>query len=264
MTEHVRNLIHITTADAITELHINRPQKRNALTQAMYTVMADALAEADADPSVRVIILTGYNPDPATAHAGPAPVFTAGNDLADFTADFRMDDASPVFRFLFGLLRTQKPVVAAVNGVAVGVGVTLLLHCDLVLAGRSARFQLPFINLGLVPEGGSSLLLPQLAGHRRAAELLMLGEPFDAVTAREIGLINRIVDDADLLAAARATARSLAVKPPEALRTTKQLLRAPVQAELEQVMRAEGHAFAAALQGPEAAAALQAFFARRA
>jgi enoyl-CoA hydratase/carnithine racemase len=260
MSEPSADLIRVQTDASVTEIVINRPQKKNALTQEMYTVMADAIAAAEADESVRALLMTGWAPGEGEAGS---PVFTAGNDIADFLGGFRMDAESPVFRFLFSLVRAQKPVVAAVNGVAVGVGTTMLLHCDLVYAGRGARFQLPFINLGLVPEAGSSLLLPQLAGHRRAAELLMLGDPVDAMTAQTLGIVNQVLAEGEVLPAARAAAQALAAKPPAALRTTKQLLRAPFQAELERVMHEEARAFAAALQGPEAAAALQAFLSRR-
>jgi enoyl-CoA hydratase/carnithine racemase len=262
MTESSTEFVRISTLDGVTEIAINRPQKKNALTQAMYAAMADAIAAAESDPAVRALLLTGYTPDDASGDGG-SPVFTAGNDLADFLTDFRMDASSPVFRFLFSLVRATKPVVAAVDGPAVGVGTTMLLHCDLVYAGRNTRFQLPFINLGLVPEGGSSLLLPLLAGPQRAAELLMLGDPFDAETARSCGMVNCVLESGDVLPAARAAAAALAAKPAEALRTTKRLLRAPQRAALEEVMLAEADAFATALQGPEAAAALQAFFNRR-
>lgn len=253
-------LVLVSTADAITEIRLNRPAKKNALTQAMYVTIVDALAAAEADPAVRCILLTGYTPDEAGA---PGAVFTAGNDIADFISDFNMDAGSPVFRFLFALVRAKKPIVAAVNGVAVGVGTTMLLHCDMVFCGRSARFQLPFINLALVPEAGSSLLLPRLVGQRRAAELLMLGDPFDATTAEALGIVNHMVEDADVLPRARAAALALAAKAPGALATTKELLRAPIRPQLEEVLMTEARAFAAGLQSEEAIAALQAFLARR-
>lgn len=258
------DLVLVSTADGITEIRLNRPAKKNALTQAMYVTIVDALAAAEADPAVRCILLTGYTPPAEGAATGqPGAVFTAGNDIADFISDFRMDESSPVFGFLFALVRAKKPIVAAVNGVAVGVGTTMLLHCDMVYCGSSARFQLPFINLALVPEAGSSLLLPRLVGQRRAAELLMLGEMFDAVTAETMGIVNHVVDDALVLASARAAAAKLAAKAPNALRTTKELLRAPLLAQLEQVILNEARAFSAALQSDEAATALQAFLARR-
>ena len=199
---------------AVAEIVFDRPQKRNAITVAMYAAMADAVEAAEADDSVRVVLFHGRG-----------GAFTAGNDLADFLANPPDSPERPVFRFLRALAAARKPLVAAVEGPAVGIGTTMLLHCDFVLAADTARFALPFVNLGLVPEAASSLLLPRLVGYQRAAELLMLGEPFDAVTAERIGLVGRVGPAADLLAAARALADRLAAKAPEALRATKALLK---------------------------------------
>lgn len=248
MSEHVQ----VTREGGVLELRFARPEKKNALTLAMYEALAAALEAADGDAAVRVVLF-----------AGSPEVFTAGNDLKDFLEDPPLGTDNPIFRFLRALHGLRKPVVAAVNGPAVGIGTTLLLHCDLIAAGRSARLQLPFVNLGLVPEAASSLLLPRIVGHARAAELLLLGEPLGAGDALAMGLVNRVVDDGETETVARAWAAALAAKPPAALRLTKQLLRsetAAVPARMEE----EGAHFAAQLRSPEAREAMQAFFERRA
>jgi enoyl-CoA hydratase/carnithine racemase len=204
----------VSRTDGICELRLNRPEKRNAITTAMYDALWDALVQAEADESVRVVLLSG---------AGAS--FTAGNDLVDFmNQSGGQDDNGPV-RFLRLLPKIRKVLVAAVHGPTVGIGFTMLLHCDLVLAARSTRLSMPFVKLGLVPEAASSLLLPRLIGHQRAAELLFLGTAIDASTAFNLGLVNRIVEDEKLLEEARALARALVAQPAEALRATKQLLR---------------------------------------
>lgn len=242
----------VSVEDRVCFVQMHRPEKKNALTGAMYAALADAVSAAEADPAVRVLLISGTE-----------TVFSAGNDVADFAAGFSMDEGSPVVRFLDALVGAQKPVVAAVNGPAIGIGTTMLLHCDLVYAGRSARFQLPFVNLGLVPEAGSSYLLPRLLGHVRAAELLMLGEPFDAQTARDYALVNAVVADGETLPRARAAALALAAKPPAALRLTKQMLKQAEGDTLRRVIRAEAEQFRARLATPEAAEAFQAFLERR-
>lgn len=239
-------------AGGVMTLTFNRPDKKNALTAEMYAALADAFAAAEADPAVRVILLAG---------AGGA--FTAGNDLQDFLARPPSGDDAPVFRFLRALVTAQKPLVAAVSGVAVGVGTTMLLHCDLVYAGDSARLSMPFVNLALVPEAGSSLLLPRLVGHQKAAELLMFGEPIDARTAREIGLVAEVFPDATLADEVRARVAKLAAKAPEALRLTKQLMKAPKATAAEQ-MAAEGALFQQRLGSAEAREAFTAFMEKRA
>ena len=231
----------------------NRPKKKNAFTIAMYTRIVEAFAEARGRGDVRVILLCGSE-----------GVFTAGNDLMDFMKTPPTSSDSPVAQFLDHLLRCEKPLVAAVQGPAIGLGVTMLSHCDLVYAGESARFHMPFINLALCPEAGSSYLMPRLMGYRRAAELLFLGEPFTAEVAREYGLINQILADGAVLDRARSIAASLASKPPAALRKSKQLLRAGTQAAVAEAMDAEFASFAEALRSPEAAEAFQAFFDKRA
>lgn len=239
-------------AGGVMTLTFNRPGKKNALTSEMYAALADGFARAEADPAVRVILLTG---------AGGA--FTAGNDLQDFLARPPVGDEAPVSRFLNALATATKPLVAAVAGVAVGVGTTMLLHCDLVYAGESARLSLPFVNLALVPEAGSSLLLPRLVGHQKAAEMFMLGEPIDARIAREIGLVAEVFDDAVLLDEVRTRTAKLAAKAPEALRLTKQLMKAPKATATEQ-MAVEGALFRERLNSAEAREAFTAFMEKRA
>mgnify|MGYP000887027458 CR=1 FL=1 len=244
--------VTLTRREGVFHLEMTRPEKKNALTADMYRLMADALAEAEADAATRVILISG---------AGGQ--FTAGNDLADFMASPPLDDSAPVFRFIDGFSRLTKPFVAAIEGVAVGVGTTMLLHCDLAYAGAGARFALPFANLGLVPEAASSLLLPLLAGHARAAELLMLGEPFDAATAREIGLLNAVVADGQALEHALARCRKLATQPAASIRLTKQLLKRGQQQLIAETMRAEAEIFRERLLSPEAREAFSAFFEKR-
>lgn len=238
-------------ADGILTITFNRPDKKNALTSAMYAVLADALEAAETDSAVRVILF-----------AGNGGAFTAGNDLQDFLNNPPQGDGSPVFRFLRAISTASKPMVAAVSGVAVGVGSTMLLHCDLVYAGESAKFSFPFVNLALVPEAASSLLLPNLIGHQRAAELLLLGEPFTPATAKEYGIVNAIFADDKLLAEATAVAKKLAAKPPSAMKLSKQLMRAP-KGDIAGQMAAEGVHFRAQLQSAEAREAMTAFFEKR-
>jgi enoyl-CoA hydratase/carnithine racemase len=243
--------IVVDVQDRILTIRMNRPEKKNALTGAMYTAMADALAKADRDPAVRVILITGTS-----------DCFTAGNDIADFAAA-RPGQASPAIQYLETLAATAKPVVAVVAGVAVGIGTTMLLHCDLVYAAAGARFQLPFVNLGLCPEAASSMLLPARVGYARAAQLLFFGEPFAADAALALGLVNQVFADAELSSSALAKARQLAEKPPSALRTTKMLLKSGAADTIKQAMAREGQQFAALLQGPEAKEAMAAFLERR-
>lgn len=238
-------------ADGILTITINRPEKKNALTSAMYAAMADALEAAETDAAVRVIVF-----------AGNGGAFTAGNDLQDFLNNPPQGDESPVFRFLRAISTASKPLIAAVNGVAVGVGTTMLLHCDLVYVGTDARLSLPFVNLALVPEAASSLLLPAMIGYHRAAELLLLGEPFNAETAKDYGIANAIFPDARVLPEAMQVAAKLAAKPPTALRLTKQLLR-QTRGDIAGQMAAEGVHFRSQLKSAEAREAMTAFFEKR-
>jgi enoyl-CoA hydratase/carnithine racemase len=243
MTDHVL----VSQADGVCELRLNRPEKRNALTFAMYDTLWDALVRAEADESVRAILLSG---------AGAS--FSAGNDLMDFVSRPLSGGEHGPTRFVRLLPKIHKVLIAAVHGSTVGIGVTMLLHCDLVLAARSTRLSMPFVKLGLVPEAASSLLLPRLIGHQRAAELLFLGAPIDSATALGYGLVNRVVEDDVLLEEARALARKVAEQPAGALRATKQLLRSEsgVTARIEEELRA----FEERLGSAEFKSAAQAFF----
>lgn len=244
--------INVTLDDRVLRIQFNRPEKKNAITRDMYTTMADAIFQANDDTAVRVILLEG----------SPG-AFTAGNDLADFMNAPNTGGESPVGRFLEAGATTPKPLVASVTGIAVGIGTTLLLHCDLAYASESATFIMPFVNLGLVPEFGSSLLLPQLVGQRRAAELLMLGQPFDATTAKDLGLINQIFPDDVASEEAFYKAQALAQQPPAALRQTKQLMKQPIAEAVANQMATEGGHFASMLTGGEAMEAFQAFMQKR-
>jgi enoyl-CoA hydratase/carnithine racemase len=244
-------LIVTDLADGILTIRLNRPEKKNAISVAMYGAIADALERAATEPAVRVTVITGT-----------ADAFTSGNDVADFLKRPPSDGESPVFRFLRLISTAPKPLVAAVNGLAVGVGVTLLLHCDLVYAAEDATFALPFVNLGIVPEAASSLLLPRLAGHQRAAELFFFGDKFDARTAQAAGIVNTVLPSADLATTVRDRALALAAKPPAALRLTKALLKGQ-STTVPDRMAEEGVHFAAQLKSPEAREAMEAFLQRR-
>ena len=236
----------------ILHLAIDRSEKLNALSPAMYEALSEAILHADSDPDIRVILIEGSG-----------ACFTSGNDLNDFVDSPPAGEKSPVFRFLQAISTARKPIVAAVSGPAVGIGATMLLHCDLVCAGEGARFELPFVNLGLCPEAACSLLLPQMAGHRRAAELLLLGEPFGAERAREIGLVNAIFPDRELSEQAFAMARKLAQRPPAAVRLTKDLLKKAGRRAVAETMAEEGRHFLQRLSSLEAKEAFTAFFERR-
>ncbi|MSQ52333.1 MAG: enoyl-CoA hydratase [Betaproteobacteria bacterium] len=245
-------LIKFTREGAVVLIGINRPDKKNALTAQMYIALADALYTASADEGVRVALLHGEG-----------GCFTAGNDLADFAAARPDANDTPAMRFLREIAHFRKPLVAAVEGVAVGIGTTMLLHCDLVYATPQTRFALPFVNLAVVPEAASSYLLPRIAGWQRAAELLMLGEPFSAEQAFAAGMINSIVAPDRLMETAMAAASKLATKPPIALRETKRLMKLPEMDRIDSAMRAEARVFARRLQSPEAKEAFAAFFEKR-
>ena len=240
------------TAGGVLTIRFNRPDKKNAILGAMYADAAAALKAADSDAGVRVVIITGSGDS-----------FTAGNDLKDFLENPPQNNDAPVFRFMHDLAGFSKPVIAAVNGVAVGIGTTVLLHCDFAFAVSSAKFQLPFVNLALVPEFASSLLLARFLGQRKAAELLMLGEAFDAETAQGFGLINAVVPSDQLEAVVKAKASALALKPPAALRATKALLNAD-RAEIDARIALEAKIFGERLQSAELKEAIGAFFEKRA
>lgn len=249
MNQHV----HSAIADGIMRIEIRRPEKRNAITAAMYQAMADALRQAQDDPAVRVVLL----------HGQPS-FFTAGNDLVDFLHRPPSSEQDPVFQFLLHIMQAEKPIVAAVAGPAVGIGTTLLPYCDYVVAADSARFSTPFVDLGLCPEAGSSLMLPLSLGMRRAAELLLFGETIDAATACDWGLVNRVVSEAQLFETAMSRAALLAAKPVAALRMSKSLLRRHALPLALATMRAEAHAFQPLLAAPEAKEAFAAFLDKRA
>ncbi|WNG13634.1 enoyl-CoA hydratase [Cystobacter fuscus] len=233
-------------------LTFNRPQKKNAFTAEMYSLAAQALRDADSNDAVRVVVL-----------AGAGGTFTAGNDLKDFLENPPTGEDSPVFRFLHTLAHFTRPIVARVEGVAVGIGTTLLLHCDYVAASERAVFSMPFVNLGLSPEGASSLLLPRLAGMALASELLMFGEPFDAATALRAGLVNRVVPDAELEALVKSRAAALASRPVESVRLTKKLLREPLRAAVDETLSREGALFMQRLASAEAREAFNAFLSKK-
>src|SRR5260370_37752864 len=243
--------VSVEITDRVLSVRMDRPEKKNALTRAMYIAMTAAIQQAEASATVRAIFITGT-----------ADCFTAGNDLMDF-ASAAPGETSPAIAFLQTLAAAQKPVVAAVNGMAIGIGTTMLLHCDLVYAASSSRFQLPFVNLGLCPEAASSFILPRLMGHHRAAELLFLGAPFSADAARDLGIVNEVYAECELLAAATAKANLLAEKPPTALRMTKALLKHSVADARAEAMERETKQFSLLLQGPEAKEAMTAFLQRR-
>ncbi|HEX7687159.1 MAG TPA: enoyl-CoA hydratase [Burkholderiaceae bacterium] len=244
--------IRTATTEGVATIEIARPEKKNALTQAMYTAMAEALAAADADASVRAILITGQ-----------PGVFTSGNDLEDFMQRPPAGEESPVFRFMKALLDTGKPVVAAVTGAAIGIGTTMLLHCDLVYVSDEARLAMPFVGLGLVPEYASSLLVPQLVGHAKATELLLLGEPFTGERAVEMGIANAVLPAAEVVNHARRMAERFKALPPGAVRESKALMRRGQQALVRETVAVEGEAFGKRLRSPEAMEAFQAFFQKR-
>ena len=244
--------IRTSTVDRVTRIELDRADKKNAITADMYQAMADALRAAEADPQVRAILIHGKT-----------DCFTAGNDLKDFLDRPPSGDGSPVFQFLRGISTAAKPIVAAVGGPAVGIGTTMLLHCDFVYAAPNARFQMPFVTLGLVPEAASSLLLPMLAGYQRAAELLLLGRPFTADKALAAGIVTEIVPEANLMAHALEVAAGLAALPPSSLRMTKALMKARYAAGVSEAMASEGEKFRAQLGSAEAREAMTAFFEKR-
>jgi len=251
--------IRTATFNKVLTIEIARPEKKNALTQAMYSAMADALVAANTDVGVRAVLITGQ-----------PGVFTSGNDIEDFmqrppAAGEAGEGAElpPVVRFMHALLDCEKPVVAAVTGAAVGIGTTMLLHCDLVYVSDESRLAMPFVSLGLVPEYASSLLLPALLGHVKAAEKLMLGEPFSGSDAVDCGIANAVLPAAEVVNHARRMAERFNNLPPQAVRETKRLMREPQKARIREVMAAEAALFGARLRSPEAMEAFQAFFQKR-
>ena len=244
-------MVRAETQERVARIELARLDKKNAITTEMYVQLAEALAAADADSEVRAVLLHGAK-----------DCFTAGNDLSDFLK--RAPGAkSPSWRFFEVLPSLQKPIVAAVGGPAIGIGTTLLLHCDLVYATPETRFQLPFVGLGIVPEFGSTYLLPLLAGYQRAAELMLLGQPFTAEKAREVGIVTAVVPQAELLERAGKAAAALAELPPESIRLTKRLMKSAHAAAVKQQIGEEGRIFVERLASPEAKQAMSAFLEKR-
>lgn len=244
-------------SDGILSLEFNRPERKNAITGAMYQTLADALVAAEQDVEVRAILISG-KPE----------IFTAGNDLEDFMKTARpkdgaLDEQRPVFQFMRALYGSSKPVVAAVSGSAIGIGTTLLMHCDLVYAADNAKFAMPFAQLGLCPEFGSSMLLAQIAGYPRAAEKLMLGEAFPAEEALAMGLVSKVVPLADLIPFARAQAAKLVALPAASIRATKRLMKQSRLEPMKAAIAEENKQFGAMLVAPEAKEAFTAFFEKR-
>ncbi|QRR33497.1 enoyl-CoA hydratase [Hydrogenophaga sp. YM1] len=243
-------LVH--TEAGIRTITFNRVDKKNSFTSAMYGAMAEALASAVNDPGVRVVLLQGHE-----------TVFSAGNDIGDFLNNPPAGLDSPVFRFLQGIATFPKPLLAAVCGPAVGVGTTLLFHCDLVYAGDNAAFSMPFVNLGLCPEAASSLLVPQMLGYHRAAEALLLGEPFMAEAALEVGLVNRVLPPTEANGYAQSVAKKLAAKPLSSLIETKRLMKKGQEERVLRTIAEEGESFGRMLREPAAKEAFGAFMERR-
>ena len=249
--------IKTTLSNNVATVEIDRPQKKNAITGEMYLALAQAVRDANANPAVRCVLITGQ-----------PGVFTAGNDLEDFmhaTQDAKADDSAelPSVTFMRALIACEKPVIAAVTGLAVGIGTTMLLHCDLVYVSEDARLSMPFVGLGLVPEFASSLLLPALAGHAKAAEMLMLGEPFGAAQAVALGIANAALPAGEVLDHARRVAERFNALAPSAVRETKKLLKQPRADAVLRAIEAEVAVFTDRLGGPEAREALTAFFQKR-
>lgn len=238
------------TRERIARITLSRPDKKNALTGEMYAQLTEALAAAGRDAQARAILIQGSE-----------DCFTAGNDLADFLK--RKPGESPVFGLFQILPSLEKPVVAAVGGPAVGIGTTLLLHCDFIIAAEDARFQLPFVPLGIVPEFGSTLLLPRVAGYQRAAKLLLLGQPFTAREALDAGIVTEVVPKEELLEKAERTASMLSTLPPESLKLTKRLMKQAQAPEVQARIAEEGRLFVERLASPEAKEAMSAFLEKR-
>jgi enoyl-CoA hydratase/carnithine racemase len=251
MSEH----IEVERHGARMRIRMNRPERRNAITVAMYAALADAIESAGSDESVRLITIEGSGED-----------FTAGNDLADFLAEMPPPGTTdiPVWRLLRALARNEVPILAAVHGNAVGIGTTMLFHCDLVIAEEGSRFVMPFVELGLVPEAASSLILPRLAGRRRAARYLLLGESFGADEAMDFGLVSHVVPKGQLDSGLLSKVDAMLAKPAQALRLTQRLLRREATDEILQRMDLENGHFAERLTSDEVRGAITAFFAARA
>lgn len=244
--------IEFSKANGVATLAFNRVEKKNAITSAMYQSLADGLRDAAQDVSVRVIVI-----------AGQPGIFTAGNDVEDFLKNPPQGNDSPVAQFMEQLRVAEKPVIAAVTGMAIGIGTTLLLHCDLVYASENARFAMPFTQLGLCPEFASSLLFPRLAGYQKAAEKLLFGDAFSAAEAQQLGLVNQVLAADVLQAHVTQQAARLVALPAASVRATKRLMKAELAAPIQAAMQAEMQDFSRMLRGPEATEAFSAFMQKR-
>lgn len=255
MIEENTDKIQVSTENGVMHILLNRPETKNALSLAMYKKLGDSIRAASDGKSVRVILISGAEGS-----------FTSGNDLKDFaTHKGQLDpDTNPTPKFMKALLECDKPVVAAVQGPAVGIGTTMLLHCDMVFAGESAYFQLPFAKLGLCPEFASSVVLPRLMGHARAAELLYTSESFSGEVAKEVGIVNQVFADGELMDRVKERCQQLTQQPASALRATKRLLKKDIREEAYKVMEREQESFKAGLQSPEFVEAVTAFSEKRA
>jgi enoyl-CoA hydratase/carnithine racemase len=244
--------ILVDSQNGVLTLTFNRLDKKNSVTSSMYAALADEFEEAKSDKSIRVVVLQGHE-----------QIFSAGNDLGDFLKSPPTSDDAPVWRFLHGISSFPKPIIAAVCGAAVGIGTTLLLHCDLVYAGSNAKFSLPFVNLGLCPEAASSFLLPRLMGHQRASEALLFGDPLSVEEAARFGIVNRVLPPEEVNAYAQAQARKLAEKPLSSLLETKRLLKLETGTKVKERMKEEGQVFSQMLDAPAVKEAISAFMEKR-
>lgn len=244
--------IKTAIVNGVATIEIARPEKKNALTRVMYQAMTDALLAANTDKSVRAVLIQGQ-----------PNIFTSGNDIEDFMGSPPRDEEAPVFQFMRALVTCEKPVVAAVNGAAIGIGTTLLLHCDFVFVADDAKLAMPFVALGLVPEFASSLVVPRLMGHVKAAEKLLLGDPFAGAEAVECGMANAVLPPAEVVAHARRVAERFNNLAPSAVRESKRLMRSHTTAQVLETIQVEAEIFAARLRSPEATEAFQAFFQKR-
>jgi enoyl-CoA hydratase/carnithine racemase len=252
MGEHEDSEIIVAKDQGVLSLGLNRPAKKNALTRQMYSILAREISAANSDDEIGALLIYGEGTD-----------FTSGNDVNDFLEHPPTGSESPVWHFLTAIRDFTKPLVAAVSGRAVGVGTTMLFHCDYVIAGEGSKFSMPFVNLGLVPEAGSSYLLPLIAGHHRAAELFMFGEACSAQRGYEVGFVNEVVSDEELAIRAGERAKQLADQPRTAIRETKRLLRQAHQKQLAAVMEEEAKLFTAALESDEAREAFMKFIMKK-
>ncbi len=244
----IKTAIH----NGVATIEIARPEKKNALTREMYQTMADALVAANVAKSVRAVLIQGQ-----------PEIFTSGNDIEDFMSSPPRDENAPVFQFMRALVGCEKPVVAAVTGAAIGIGTTMLLHCDFVFVSDESRLAMPFVGLGLVPEFASSLIVPRLMGHTKAAEKLLLGDPFTGDEAAECGIANRVLPAAEVQAHARRVAERFNALAPSAVRESKRLMRRHSAEEVMDTIKVEAEIFGARLRSPEAMEAFQAFFQKR-